>query len=857
MGPDATTSHGQGAAVGGVAASAAASTNGPDSAAREPELLTHRANQGAYNYYADDDPEEPDHYDEYDYPDDDEDPGDDDFGDSADDEMSAARARKARRKKIWRRIRRTCYVGAALMFLVPAVAFAVLYFKLDVKPPAKVAREYNTSIALKYNDGSLINKFSESDGTTRVLIKDLSEVSKDMQHAILAAESANFYSNPGFSPTGIARAAWKQLTGGQGGGSTITQQYVKRSTGNDAHTLQRKFTEIVRAFKLTNQYSKDTILKAYLNTAYYGRDAYGIHNAADAYFNKLPKELNAAESAVLAGMVQLPTGNDPRVNPEQGKARWEYVIREMADNGWITKQQEKTLQIPTTEPRFAWQGEGITANQLLIKKRVLLELEKAGYTRSELSSQGLQVVTTLDPEAQQAAIKAVNTVMQDQPDNIHPSLVATDPSSGAVRAYYGSDVVGLDWANTPQEPGSSFKPFVTLAGLKKGQGIGKTYDGSSPQTIAGIKYVNAGGVRCDRPKHCGVREATTKSVNTAFVNMALKFGTDKVAEAAHEAGVPRKRDGKATLQSSDGTVQAKIALGAYRVTPLNMANAYGALADGKRVEPRFVAKILNGEGELVQKFGSSPEPAFADSAQRSKNLAANVTESMLGVAQHSGRALAGDRPVASKTGTHQLGDTGHNSKAWMVGYTPQLSTAVAMGANNKGGAQAPLLSSNGSDVFGSELPGAVWEEFMNSYHEGLPVKQFPKPDPIGQFRTPPPTPTQPSTSSQPPTSPESPTFSLPPTRSDIPTGSESASPYPPGYDPGEPCGGIFDQPCPDERPGAGDPEQRPDGNEPGQRPDGNEPEQRPEEPVPQQDEDNRPEQQAVRPTPTQARSEER
>ncbi|RCW47067.1 membrane peptidoglycan carboxypeptidase [Halopolyspora algeriensis] len=822
-------------AGGTAAAGAGAATQAMGPADRASELLTHRSEQGAYDYYSSDHHDgDQDHYgdgysdEDYGYVDgyDDGDPDDDG---SPDDEMSAARARKARRARIWRRIRRTCYVGAALMFLLPTVAFVVLYFQIDVKSPAKVAREYNTSLALKYNDGSLINKFSEADGATRVLIEDLGKVSKDMRNATLAAESANFYSNPGFSPLGIARAAWKQLTGGQGGGSTITQQYVKLSTGKDDHTLRRKFTEVVRAFKLTNQYSKDTILKAYLNTAYYGRGAHGIHNAADAYFDKLPKDLNAAESAVLAGMVQLPKGNDPRINPDQAQARWDYVVGQMADNGWITKQQQQTLQMPTTEPRFAWRGKGVTANQLLIKEQVLLELEKAGYTRSELSSQGLQVVTTIDPKAQQAAIDAVNTVMEGQPDNINPALVATDPESGAVRAYYGSDVVGIDWANTPQEPGSSFKPFVTLAGLKQGKGLGETYDGSSPQTIMGTKYVNAEGVRCDRPKHCGVREATTKSVNTAFVRMLEQFGASKVAEAAYEAGIPRKTNGKPTLANSDGVVQAGIALGAYPVSPLNMANAYGALADGKRAEPRFVAKVLDGEGEVVENFGSDPESAFSNSAQESKNLAANVTESMLKVAPHSNRALDQGRPVASKTGTHQLRDTGHNSKAWMVGYTPQLSAAVAMGANNKDG-QAPLLDSNGSDVFGAELPGAIWQKFMNSYHRGLPVEQFPQPEPIGQFRTPPPTPTQPSTSSQPPTAPTSPTFSLPPTRSGMMSDTRPA--YPPGRGPGENCGGLFGPPCRYEDPSRSS-EQRPDS-------DRNE----------EYNEQRRPERQAVRPSPT-------
>ncbi|MBA8827292.1 membrane peptidoglycan carboxypeptidase [Saccharopolyspora lacisalsi] len=785
-----------GAAAAGAAGGAAAAGGGP---ARDPGLITHRSEQGGYNYYSNDEHDEG--YEDEDYFDDDygdDDYGDDDYGDP-DDEMNAAQAKKARRRKIWRRVRRTCYGAAALMFIVPTVMFVVLYYNLENKPPAKVQREYNTSLVVKYADGSLLNKFSSSDsGHSRVLIKDLDEVSGDMKHATMAAESADFYSNPGFSPTGIARAVLNQLTGGQGGGSTITQQYIKLSTGNDDHTMWRKFTEVVRAFKLTNNYDKNTIFKAYLNTAYYGRGAYGIHNAADAYFGKTPKQLNAAESAVLAGMVQLPRGNDPRVNPEQAQHRWEYVIGQMADNGWIRKNEEKTLEMPKTKPRMAWRGEGVTGAQLHIKQQVTAELEKKGYPYGTLTSQGYQVVTTIDPQAQRKAVAAVDKVTKGQPENLDTALVATDPKTGAVRAYYGGGGVGTDWAAAPQQPGSSFKPFVTMAGLQQNKGIGRTYDGSEPQTIGGTKYVNAEGVDCKRPKQCGVREATTKSVNTVFVNMAMQFGPDKVAEAAHEAGIPRERGGKSTLVGQDGVPHLGIALGQYRATTTNMSNAYGALADGMRTKSHFVAKIVDSNGKIIEDFtGSGQEPAFASSKEESRNLAANVTASMLNVADHAEIGVANDkRPVASKTGTHQNGDTGHNLTAWMVGYTPQISTAVSMSANSKNG-QESLLDSKGSDVFGSELPGHIWQEFMTSYLQGKSVKQFPNPDPVGQWRTPPPTPTEkPTSSTKPPptTTKPPPTTTMPPTSSSDPSASESSDPSASRTEPTEECS-IWNPDC--------------------------------------------------------------
>ncbi|PRW62513.1 penicillin-binding protein [Actinopolyspora mortivallis] len=782
----------------------------------DPGLLTHRSEHGGYNYYAREHEPDPyedefeaghrssgardggpgrDEHDDFDL---------DDFSppEDPDDEMSAARKKHGRRK-VWRGVRRTCYVAAALMIVAPAAAFAWCYFTFDVASPQETAENYNTSLVVNYSNGELLNKFSPSEGESRVLIDSLDEVSPDMLHATMAAEDADFYSNPGFSVSGIARAVYNQLTGGQGGGSTITQQYVKLSTGKDDHSLTRKFTEIVRAFKLTNQYDKNTILKAYLNTAYYGRGAYGIVNAADAYFDKKPSELDPAESAVLAGMVQLPRDNDPRVNQERAQQRWDYVTGEMVDNGWLDRQQLERMSLPETEPRMDWTG-STTAVQLHIKQRILEELEAHGYTQGDMTSQGLQVVSTLDQQAQQAAVRAVEQVMQGQPDKLIPALSAVDPETGAVRAYYGGGAVGRDWADYPQPPGSSFKPFVTLAGLEQGYGIGEVYDGSSPQTIRGTEYANAAGVRCDDPERCGVREATKKSVNTVFVKMAEEFGAENVAEAAHEAGIPRERtvNGKKTktlVSAKSGVPGLGIALGAYGVSTTNMANAYGSLADGERAEPNFVQKVVTSDGELVEEFGNDPEPAFSASESKSRDLAANVTETMRDVADYSGLSLDGDRPVASKSGTHQLRDTGHNERAWYVGYTPQISTAVSLNAETKTGPEA-LLDKNGSDIYGANLPGDIWQKFMNAYLEGKPVEKLPEPsEKIGQYTVPPPPAPEPSEeetpeSSEPPTSSsEPPTSSQPPTSSSEPPSSTSeptettdCSPYwDPDCEPGE------------------------------------------------------------------------
>ncbi|MGJ7907693.1 transglycosylase domain-containing protein [Actinopolyspora sp. H202] len=755
----------------------------PDS---DPGLITHRASHGGYSYYSDSDPYSDDEYDDFedgfnegfddelDYPD-----------DPDDDDMTALARKKRGRRRIWRGLRRTCYVAAALGILVPGAIFAWCYFTFEVTPPSKVAKNYSTSMVVKYSDGSVLNKFSPEKGQDRVLIKDLSEVSQEMRHATMAAEDADFYSNPGFSVTGIGRAVYNQLSGGQGGGSTMTQQYIKLSTGKDDHSITRKFTEIVRAFKLTNQYDKTTIFKAYLNTAYYGRDAYGIDNAAEAFFGKDPSELNASESAVLAGMVQLPNGNDPQVDAERAKDRWKYVTLQMKQNGWLSQQEYQNLQMPQTREMYAWQPETTTA-QIHIQRRIIQELEEHDYTKDELTSQGLQVVTTLDSQAQQAARDAVQQVMADQPDEINPALAAVDPKTGAVRAYSPGNK-GYDWVKERQPVGSSFKPFVTATGLKDGYGIGETYDGSDDQTIAGTEFGNAAGVTCgSNPKRCGVREATEKSVNTAFLNMANKFGPQSVAETAYQAGIPREKvngEGETVpvlADSRTGRPDLGIALGRFPVSTLSLANGYGGLADGERAEPFLVKKLVTNDGEVKEDFSSETETAFSDSSHSSANIAANVTESMRDVAKEYGLDLNGDRPVASKSGTHQLRNSGHNATASYVGYTPQISTAVVL--NKSTTKQEPLTDASGGDIYGADQPGEIWQKFMNSYLEGKPVEEFQEPDPIGQFTVPPPPSPDPpedeKNESETPPSDESPSDEVPSDEtgpSDFPpTGGESS-----------------------------------------------------------------------------------
>ncbi len=772
------------AAAGGAAAAgaagAAAAAGGAGSAgagAREPQLLTHQESPGAYDYYADDYDDDP--YDdgysdnashESGYDDDDRfaafGPGDDDL-DDPDDDVNAA---KARRSNIWRWVRRSCYIAVAAGILVPMAIAVYGYFAWPVPNPEEIAKQTQQTITVNYSNGQEMTRIQPQEGKPRTMIHSLDEVSPAMRNATMAAEDASFYSNPGFDVMGIVRSA----LAGTGGGSTLTQQYIKLELNADQHTYTRKFREVVLAFKMTQQQSKDQILMAYLNTAFYGRGAYGINSAAENYFGKKPKDLNPEEAAVLAGMVQRPYDNDPAANLKQATWRWNYVMDQMVKNHFISPAERQAAQLPQTRGRDDWRGEAITGTQYHIREAALRELEQEGYSQDALARGGFTITTTIDPKAQQYAEQAVNDVTNGEPDDIRTSLVAVDPKTGQVKAYYGGGqkVGGFDYANAAQPPGSSFKPFVALTGLEQNKGVGLFYDGSSPQEIAGTTFRNSAGVACDVPNHCGVREAMTKSVNTVFVNMAVQFGPQNVANTAYQAGIPKQYGGKESLHSPNGGVDAGIALGMYGVRPLDMAGAYATFAnDGMKIQPHLVSKISNSE-KTIPFDKPVNQPAFASTASESKNLVANLVDTMFDVADHSHIGLDNNRPVASKTGTNQYGSTSDNQNAWMVGSTRQLSSAVAMLAE-KDGKPAPLTDHTGKIVYGAGLPGHVWQEFMNLYHKNLPIEQFPKPTPIGQFQDIP-LPPPPTSSEPPPSSSEPPSSSLPPSESTDPSESETS-----------------------------------------------------------------------------------
>ena len=659
-----------------------------------------------------------------------------------------------------RTVRRLLVAAVLLAMVLPAAAFVIAYLMVSVPQPGEIQTNQIATILAADGTTELSRVVPPEGNRTDVPIDQVPEY---VRTAVLSAEDRNFYNNPGFSIVGFTRAARDQLLGrdNAGGGSTITQQYVKNALVGSAPTIQRKLHELVLSAKMAREWSKDEILAAYLNTIYFGRGAYGIAAASQAYFGKPVNELTLSEGAVLAATIQLPSQLDPESNPEGAQNRWNYVLDGMVDMGALSQTDRDAQIFPTVVPAAQVSvGSPLDSGPNgLIKTQVLAELAAEGIDENVINTEGLQITTSIRPDAQAQMIEAVNTNMQGEPENLRTAAVSIDPRTGAVVAYYGgSDGHGFDYAQSGLQTGSSFKVFALAAALNQGIPLSQQYD-SSPLTVHGIEINNVEGASCGT---CSIAEALKRSLNTSFYRLELSLdnGPQDIADIAHEAGIARDLPGIGpTLTEPDGAGPNNgIVLGQYQSRVIDMASAYATFAaSGMYHKPYFVQRVVTADGRvLLDRGAGDPGQQVID-----EDVADNVTSAMEPIAAYSrGHALAGGRPSAAKTGTAQLGDTGNNKDAWMVGFTPSLSTAVWVGTEQS----SPLFNYAGASIYGSGLPSDIWKDTMDGILSGTEVESFPTPGSIGgQAGRPLSEPSSSGTGSRSETSQSRPTSEAPPT----------------------------------------------------------------------------------------------
>ncbi|MFB9315470.1 transglycosylase domain-containing protein [Nocardioides plantarum] len=641
-------------------------------------------------------------------------------------------------------------VAGLVLALVAVGGFIYLYRTTDIPEPNA---EFLTNASIVYyDDGKTeVGRYALQNRES-ISFDDMPEV---MKQAVVAAEDETFYSNNGIDTKGIVRAVFNNASGGSTqGASTITQQYVKILYLNQERSYKRKVKEAILSLKIQREQSKDQVLAGYLNTIYFGRGAYGIQAAANAYFDKPAKELGLREAAVLASVLNDPNDLDPADGIDTRrrlKGRFQYVLDRMAKAGDITQADAETAKkqlpkFPKIKAQSAYGGQ--RGHMLTLIKDQLLDLDKkdgSPFTEDEIDGGGLRITTTLQPKimkAVQAGIEEVKpTERTDQfksPSQLHAAAATVEPGTGALRGFYaGQDYLKsqINWAIAGGQAGSTFKPYALAAGLKDGYSLKDTFDGNSPIDVGGTEFENQGeGGSGDYGPAVSLLEATEKSINTAYIDLtdSMNDGPKKIIRMAQAMGVPGSKASKTKpfgIPTTSGELNPEtgVALGSATVSPINMANGYATIAnEGVAAQVYVIKKVEDRDGEVLY------EHKVTDKRALNADIASDVSYALQQTADvGSGMSakLDDDRPIAGKTGTATK-TGGAVSSSWFVGFTPQLSTAV-MYVRGPGNGQLdgwlPATDDGKLGYFGGNYPAKTWKAIMTRELDGVEVEDFPEP----------------------------------------------------------------------------------------------------------------------------------
>ncbi|WP_243274535.1 transglycosylase domain-containing protein, partial [Streptomyces albus] len=670
----------------------------------------------------------------------------------------------------WKLVGGMCLGFFTLMF----AAFGIILWMVQVPDQAKADARSQTNVYYWSNGERLAVAGAEGEKNRQNV--PLKQMPKELQNAVIASENASFWEDSGVDPVGIARAAFNMATGGDTqGGSTITQQFVKNNYLTQEQTIKRKVTELFISIKAGMTMDKKDILEGYLNTAYFGRGAFGVQAASQAYFGKDVSKIDASEGAYLTTLLNGaalydPYEGDQKANEQRSLKKWRSVLRREVEVHMLSESKANELikqGLPKIKPpKKAMDKRGQKgylidlANRYLVNNNVL--------TREQLNRGGYQITTTFSKKRTFALRDSVNEIYDKNIDpKKRPKLdthvqfggASVDPRDGKIVALYGGKDYIKHFTNNADETGvpvgSTFKPFVLASAMRDGvrdrsgpaeqsadmrrlvnpdssyydgrnKLLVRNYDGTVWKNEEGKiwRQTNDGNESYGKPSEdyrINLREAMVHSVNTPYVQLGMDVGIPTVRKAAEDAGLLNS-----SLNKSDSP---SFSLGISTPSAIRMAGAYGTFASqGEQQDLYSVTKVLDQDGKKITLPERQKKRSF------SRQVANNVTDVLTDVVDHGTGSVARHlgRPAAGKTGT-----TDGNKSAWFVGYTPQLSTAVGMwriddNAEAKDRKFLKMFGTGGQEkIHGASFPAQIWTAYMREALKGKPVMKFPKAEPIG------------------------------------------------------------------------------------------------------------------------------
>ena len=604
--------------------------------------------------------------------------------------------------------------GLLSLLVVPHASDPVL--RLAAQPvsmsfgsePWKPLEQRSTVVAADGTDLAVLH-----DGINRRVVP-LRDIPAVVREAVVAAEDRRFWSHGGYDAHAVARAlvANVEAHGVAQGGSTITQQLAKENFVGNEPTVVRKGKELLYAVALEQRFTKDQLLERYLNEVYFGSQAYGVAAAAEEFFGTDVSRLSVDQAALLAGLIRAPATLDPRSNPDGASARRNDVLRAMAKAGDLS---EPDAVAATGAPLGVLPARPLDNPEPFVVeavKREFLANPAFGRTEAErrhrLLTGGLRIQTTIDPRLQAAARAATQWV----PASLGSAIVAVDPGSGRVVALFdgGAAAKGqFDVATQgSRQPGSTFKPLVAAAALEAGMPQWQALVGTGP-----IELDYPGAPEPWRVDNfdgesyglIGLRDAVVNSVNTAFAQLGVALGPDRIAAMAQRLGIDPERS--LGPPASRGPAMALGGL-TNGVSPLEMASAYATFAaGGSHVAPHIIESVTGPDGRQLYQAQPKPERALdpavnADLVDILQDAVANGTG--------SAAALPG-WDVLGKTGTSDGPADG-----WFVGAVPVLSTAVWVGRPES---EKPVPG-----LTGGTMSAPIWRQFMAAALRGQTPVEF-------------------------------------------------------------------------------------------------------------------------------------